>query len=429
MTMITTSIEKLGSQTIHEMSKACQKAVANQQATVLELRLFSIWEITQYMIPVAPAHLRRVLRQHPDLPQGQSEADGTARWFTLDEINKLRQFLAREGSKAKSYLPDRPENAPAPIITIGNAARSSGKTTTTAHLAAAAALEGYRVLLIDLDGQAGLSQRFGCTAKTLEQTMFPVLAQIYARHLQEDNRRRALNAEPPIPLKPFLGRMLQTEIGDLVQSTHWPGLDIIPATLHLQQAELELPNWRLTVRSWKPWLALQECLADHKLRQDYDMIFIDTPPVLGTLTFSAVAAADILLVPLQATEAQITQTGLYLDMLQNQLSAIEDEEMLFAQALGQAGPRFNWNAVYACLSNYHPKAQGQAGAMVQAALGLGLLPHPQEHSRLAEEQTVYDVDYRNFNRETYIQARRSFDGLYGALRQLVHDVWQDHATL
>ena len=45
------------------------------------LRRFSIWEITKYLLPVAPAHLRRVLRANPDLPQGQGEAG--AKWFSL----------------------------------------------------------------------------------------------------------------------------------------------------------------------------------------------------------------------------------------------------------------------------------------------------------------------------------------------------------
>ena len=51
-----------------------------------ELRLFSTWEITKYLIPVAPAHFRRVLRQNPDLPQGRSDTEGGAKWFTLDEV-------------------------------------------------------------------------------------------------------------------------------------------------------------------------------------------------------------------------------------------------------------------------------------------------------------------------------------------------------
>ncbi len=65
-----------------------------------KLRPFSTWEITKYLIPVAPAHFRRVLRQNPNLPQGTSETEGGARWFTLDEVLKLRLhfFTVRSSS-------------------------------------------------------------------------------------------------------------------------------------------------------------------------------------------------------------------------------------------------------------------------------------------------------------------------------------------
>ncbi len=69
------------------------------------LRLFSTWEITRYLIPVAPAHFRRVLRANPALPQGRAETEGGARWFTLDEVLRLRAHFAAEGSRAKDYRP------------------------------------------------------------------------------------------------------------------------------------------------------------------------------------------------------------------------------------------------------------------------------------------------------------------------------------
>ncbi len=72
------------------------------------LRRFSTWEITKYLIPVAPAHFRRVLRQNPDLPQGLTETEGGAKWFTLDEVLRLRAFFASEGAANRDYLPYRP---------------------------------------------------------------------------------------------------------------------------------------------------------------------------------------------------------------------------------------------------------------------------------------------------------------------------------
>ena len=85
-----------------------------------QLRLFSTWEITRYLIPVAQAHFRRVLKQNPELPQGLSETEGGAKWFTLDEVLRLRAFFAAEGSKAKPYAPWRPQGLPAKMLAVAN---------------------------------------------------------------------------------------------------------------------------------------------------------------------------------------------------------------------------------------------------------------------------------------------------------------------
>jgi len=122
-----------------------------------KLRLFSTWEITKYLIPVAPAHFRRVLRSNPDLPQGVSETEGGARWFTLDEVLKLRAHFGAEGSKAKEYTPYRPEGLDAKIVAVANFKGGVGKTSTCAHLAMSAALDGYKVLVIDLDSQGSMT--------------------------------------------------------------------------------------------------------------------------------------------------------------------------------------------------------------------------------------------------------------------------------
>ncbi|MDO8303182.1 MAG: AAA family ATPase, partial [Sedimentisphaerales bacterium] len=118
-----------------------------------KLRLFSTWEITRYLIPIATAHFRRVLKQNPDLPQGRSESETGSKWFTLDEVLRLRAHFAAEGSKTKEYLPYRPKGLPAKMVAVANFKGGVGKTSTCAHLAMSAALDGYKVLVIDLDSQ------------------------------------------------------------------------------------------------------------------------------------------------------------------------------------------------------------------------------------------------------------------------------------
>ncbi|TVR43543.1 MAG: chromosome partitioning protein, partial [Rhodobacteraceae bacterium] len=90
----------VGTDSFAALAQACAKGRADLAARGLDdsgerqLRMFSTWEITRYLIPVAPGHFRRVLKSNPDLPQGHAQVDGGTRWFTLDEVLRLRAHFA-----------------------------------------------------------------------------------------------------------------------------------------------------------------------------------------------------------------------------------------------------------------------------------------------------------------------------------------------
>ncbi len=272
-----------------------------QEGGEKRLRPFSTWEITRYLIPVAPAHFRRVLRQNPDLPQGRSETPGGARWFSLDEVLRLRAHFGAEGSKAKEYLPYRPPGLPAKVVAVANFKGGVGKTSTAAHLAMSAALDGYKVLVVDLDSQGSMTSIFGARVEDEWSTVFPLLARHYARHLQVDNQRRIDRGDAPVPLDEMTGEALKVSAQDLIRPTHWPNIDLIGAQLNLYWSEFQIPVWRMQARGWKLWDALVESLEADGVMEAYDLIFLDTPPALGYLTINGLSAADILLVPLGAS--------------------------------------------------------------------------------------------------------------------------------
>jgi chromosome partitioning protein len=171
---------------------------------------------------VAPAHFRRVLRQNPDLPQGLTETEGGAKWFTLDEVLRLRAHFAAEGSKAKDYRPYRPEGLPAKIVAVANFKGGVGKTSTAAHLAMSAALDGYRVLVVDLDSQGSMTSIFGGRIADEWQTAFPLLARHYAEYLRKENRARQGRGETPQSLDETLTEALSVSAGDLIQGRTGP---------------------------------------------------------------------------------------------------------------------------------------------------------------------------------------------------------------
>ncbi len=394
-----------------------------------QLRLFSTWEITRYLIPVAPAHFRRVLRANPVLPQGRSETAAGAKWFSLDEVLRLRAFFAAEGSRAKPYLPYRPAGLPAKVVALANFKGGVGKTSTAAHLAMSAALDGYRVLVVDLDSQGSMTSIFGGRPDSEWQTVFPLIARDYALGLQAENRRRADRGEAPLPLDPTLDTALEATAADVVSKTHWPNIDLIGAQLNLYWAEFQIPVWRMGLRGWKLWDALSNALARDGLLDAYDLIVLDTPPALGYLTINGLAAADILLVPMGASFLEFDSTGRFFDMLQSTFQSIEAGENAAARALGRPGLAFEWDAVRTVITRYDASQQMELAGLVQAYLGPAMSPVRQEFTALvgqAGEQVngIYEADYRDFNRDTYIRGRETFDLTYAAFKRLLIGAWR-----
>lgn len=392
------------------------------------LRRFSTWEITRYLIPVATGHFRRVLKNNPTLPQGLSETEGGAKWFTLDEVLRLRAYFGQEGSKAKEYLPYRPKGQPAKMVAVANFKGGVGKTSTAAHLAMSAALDGYKVLVVDLDSQGSMTSIFGGKVADEWSTVFPLMARHYGQHLRHENQRRLDRGDAPIPLDDTLKDAIDVKTQSLIQSTHWPNIDLIGAQLNLYWAEFQIPVWRMQGRSWKLWDALSDIFAADGVVNDYDIIFFDTPPALGYLTINGLAATDILLVPMGASFLEFDSTGRFFDMLQSTFASIEDAENIAAQALGREGLQFQWDAVRAVITRYDGAQQAELAALMQSYLGPVLSPHRQDFTALIGQageqvQGIYEADYRDFNRETYARGRETFDATYAAFKQLLIGAW------
>ncbi|MFK7940755.1 MAG: AAA family ATPase [Roseovarius sp.] len=423
-----------GTDDFQMIAEACARGRADLASRGMEetgarhLRMFSTWEITRYLIPVATGHFRRVLKQNPELPQGRSETEGGAKWFALDEVLRLRAHFAAEGSKTKSYLPYRPKGQPAKIVAVANFKGGVGKTSTAAHLAMSAALDGYKVLVVDLDSQGSMTSLFGGKVEDEWQTVFPLLARHYGSYQQQENQRRQDRGEPPTPLEDTISDALDVAVQDLIQPTHWPNIDLIGAQLNLYWAEFQIPVWRMQGRGWKLWDALTDVLAEDGVLDAYDVIILDTPPALGYLTINGLAAADILLVPMGASFLEFDSTGRFFDMLHSTFSSIEEAENIAARALGRDGLRFQWDAVRTLITRYDNTQQAELAALMQAYLGPTLSPHRQDFTALIGQageqvQGIYEADYRDFNRETYVRGRETFDATYAVLKSLLVGSW------
>lgn len=148
------------------------------------------------------------------------------------------------------------------IIAISNEKGGVAKTTTTHSLGAALSEIGQRVLLIDLDPQANLTLALGFEPGKMEHTSSELLLET-------------------------------TNLAEICLQTNFPNLDIVPANGGLEQTEQILPVYvNFTTR-------LREALAAVQY-SSYNIIIMDCPPSLGSITTNALAAANLLIIPTQA---------------------------------------------------------------------------------------------------------------------------------
>jgi chromosome partitioning protein len=145
-------------------------------------------------------------------------------------------------------------------VCIANQKGGVGKTTTTVSLAAALAQAGVRTLVIDLDPQGNATTGLGLRAEEGDPSTYSVLVDGIA-------------------------------VLDAVQKTEVPGLEVLPSSLDLAGAEVEL------VPAFSRELRLRRALE--VVDDRYDVVLVDCPPSLGLLTINALVAADQVLVPIQ----------------------------------------------------------------------------------------------------------------------------------
>lgn len=379
---------------------------------VRRLRAFPLAEAAR-LAGLAPAALRKALRDDPTLPQGEPETPGAPPRFAFDDLMRLRARLAAKqgGKPGAAPLPARPEGAAPRILAIANFKGGVGKTSLAAHIAMAAALDGLKVLAVDLDSQGSLTSLFGARIEDAWETAYPLIARDYA------HARTAAG----LPLDDeALERAAAMSPADVIRPTHWPAIDLIGAQLDLYWAEFQIPVWRLALRSWKLWDGLAEALEEAARDGGYDLVILDTPPALGYLTINALAAADLLLVPLGASFLEFESTGRFFDMLHATFASIEEGEA--------SGTRFEWDAVRCVLTRYDAAQQAEMAALMAHWFGDILAGRRLDLTALAGqagEQTraLLDADPRDFNRETYARGRDAFDRVWEEMRGLLLTAW------
>lgn len=146
------------------------------------------------------------------------------------------------------------------IISIANQKGGVGKTTTSVNLGACLAFIGNRVLIVDIDPQGNATSGLGIEKADVDLCVYDLLIE-------------------------------DADVKKVIKTTQIEQLDVIPATIQLAGAEIELvPTISREVRLKK---------AIDQVKEQYDYIIIDCPPSLGLLTLNALTASDSVIIPVQ----------------------------------------------------------------------------------------------------------------------------------
>lgn len=169
-------------------------------------------------------------------------------------------------------------HGPARIISMVNQKGGVGKTTSTINLGAALAEAGRRVLLVDFDPQGALSAGFGANPHELDLTVYNVMMD------------------------------RKVDIREVIQSTEFDNIDLLPANIDLSAAEVQLVNE----------VAREQVLASalRKVDNDYDVILIDCQPSLGLLTVNALTASHGVIIPLICEFFALRAVALLVDSIE-----------------------------------------------------------------------------------------------------------------
>ena len=349
------------------------------------LRLFSATEVAD-LFGTSGQYLRK---GHAEglLPEPEANKNGR-RFYSGAEINAMRQILEGSARKPGKYLPGRRDGDQLQVIQLMNFKAGSAKSTSAIHLCHYLALQGYRVLAIDLDPQGGLSGFCGIQPE-IE----------FKGHSIYD----ALRYEHPVPMS------------ECIRGTYFPGLDLSPAQLILSEFETETAEY---ARKGVPFYN-RLATAIEAVEKNYDVIIIDSPPSLGFLTLAGMFAATSVIVPLTPTMLDVASTQQLLEMTSAYLEEFEHsgipivhDNFRFLITRDDPSDSLSQQIVSLMRALLQDRVIRTTALRSTAVADAAML-----------KMTMYEVVRSEMTRSTYDRARSSMDAVGQEVSTMIQTAW------
>ena len=355
------------------------------------LRQFSLAEVAYYL-GVTQSTIKK-LHLEGKGPEPETSSSGR-RSYSAEQMLELRAYLDKHGRPGKRrYVPYRQPGEELHVVSVVNFKGGSGKTTTAAHLAQHLALKGHRVLAIDLDPQASLTALHGI------QPELDNVPSLYETLRYDDERK---------------------PISEVIRPTNFPNLDIVPASLELQEYEYDTP---VALTSNDPhegrtfFTRISKALGE--VDELYDVVVIDCPPQLGYLTLTALTASSSVIVTVHPQMLDVMSMSQFLLMLGGIMKTIRD---------AGANMRLKWFRYLVTRFEPTDGPQKQMVGFLQAMFPNQMLSAPVLKSTAISDagitkQTLYEVERSQFVRTTYDRAVTSLNDVNDEIAELIHKAW------
>ncbi|SHI05688.1 plasmid partitioning protein RepA [Marivita hallyeonensis] len=349
------------------------------------LRLFSATE-TADLLGVTGQFLRKC---HSDgtLPEPDVNRNGR-RFYSGEELFAIRRALEETARTPGKYVPGRRGDDKLQVVQLMNFKGGSAKSTSAIHLCHYLALQGYRVLAIDLDPQGSLTGFCGIQPEI---------------EFEGTSIYDALRYEDPLPMS------------EVIVDTYFPGLALAPAKLVLSEFETETAVYAGRGISFFERLKHAIDTVDDR----FDVVIIDSPPALGFLTLTGLYAATSVLVPMTPSMLDLASTQQFIEMTSAYLGVIEE-----------TGVRLSHDFFSFLIARDDPSdiPSQQIVTLMRALFQDRVVPSTSLRSTAVADaamlkMSIYEVARADMIRSTYDRARDSMDAVGADVSRMIQSAW------
>ena len=340
---------------------------------------------TAELVGRTPAAVREA-EKDGRLPIIERTQTGRRIGYTLPEVNAMRGVFGTR--------PWREAADPLAVIAVQNFKGGVGKSTVSVHLAQFLAMRGYRVCLIDCDSQGSSTTMLGYVPD--------------------------LDIEEDDTLYPFIRNAEMSSLSYAVRETHWDGLWLIPANLRLYSAEYELAA-RIASSGGMLLNRLGEGITS--IAEHFDIVILDPPPALGTVSLSVMRAANALLVPVPPTVVDFTSTTSFLAMLHESMATLEERGLPI---------ELKWMRFLATRADEQKSMQRELLQMMRTLFGDSMLravlrDSAEIDNASARMMSVYELEQPVTSRETYMRCINFLNSVNAEIETQIRLTWPSHA--